>query len=72
MNHTEKLALRQALEALAVDYWYEVDFNWGQNADAYYTDDAVFTTSQKSRTGRAAIADFYTRGRRAARAPRCT
>ena len=59
MNHIEKLAIRQALEALAVDYWYEVDFNWGQDAHAYYTEDAVFTTSQKSRTGRAAIADFY-------------
>ncbi|WP_219218667.1 nuclear transport factor 2 family protein [Variovorax boronicumulans] len=59
MNHTDKLALRQTLEALAIDYWYEVDFNWGQEAPAYYTEDAVFTTSQKSRTGRAAIADFY-------------
>ncbi|MCW5223127.1 hypothetical protein D5041_05820 [Verminephrobacter aporrectodeae subsp. tuberculatae] len=55
----ETLALRHTLQALAIDYWYEVDFNWGQNAHAYYTEDAVFTTSQKSRTGRAMIADFY-------------
>ncbi|ABM58798.1 conserved hypothetical protein [Verminephrobacter eiseniae EF01-2] len=59
MTQDELLALRHRLEALAIDYWHEVDFNWGQNAHAYYTEDALFTTSQKSRTGRAVIAEFY-------------
>jgi ketosteroid isomerase-like protein len=55
----QALALRQQFEALAIEYWYDVDFGWGRNAHAYYTEDAVFTTSLKSRVGRAEIQAFY-------------
>jgi len=27
----------QALTTLEVNYWYEVDHNWGRNARAFYT-----------------------------------
>src|SRR5690606_22253635 len=54
------LLARQQLEALAVEYWYEVDVNGGGRAHAFYTEDATFTTSIKTRRGREAIRDFYT------------
>lgn len=54
------LLARQQLEALAVEYWYEVDVNGGARAHEFYTEDATFTTSIKTRRGRAAIRDFYT------------
>lgn len=59
MNSKQRLALRQELEALVIDFWHEVDFNWGDQAHTYYVDDAVFTTSIKTRQGRQAIYDFY-------------
>jgi len=61
MTPTE-LALRQQLEALAVDYWHEVDLQDGSGAPAYYTEDAVFGTSVREYRGRPAIEAFY-RGR---------
>lgn len=54
------LRARQELEALAVEYWYEVDVNGGHRAHEFYTDDATFTTSIKTRHGREAIREFYT------------
>lgn len=62
------LRARQELEALAVEYWHEVDVNGGRAALAFYTEDAVFTTSLKSRRGRDEIHAFYTA--RTARGPR--
>ncbi len=62
------LRARQALEALAVEYWHEVDVNGGREAHAFYTEDAIFTTSLKSRRGRDEIRAFYTA--RTARGPR--
>lgn len=59
MNYQERLSLRQELESLVVDFWHEVDFNWGEKAHTYYAADAVFTTSIKTRHGRQAIHDFY-------------
>jgi hypothetical protein len=59
MNSKERQEVRQELEALAIDYWYEVDFNWGQQAHAFYTADAEFTTSLKTRRGHQEIRDFY-------------
>ncbi|HEY9281767.1 MAG TPA: nuclear transport factor 2 family protein [Eoetvoesiella sp.] len=53
------LLIRQELEALAIEYWYEVDTNWGRKAHEFYTDDATFSTSVKTRRGLAQIQDFY-------------
>ncbi len=47
---------------LNIDYWYDVDRHEGRSAHEFYTEDGVFTTSIRSRTGRDAIAAFY-RGR---------
>jgi hypothetical protein len=68
MNIKEQLALRYELEALAIDFWHEVDANGGRNAASYYVDDAVFATSIREYHGRAAIHDFY--NRREQRGPR--
>jgi len=59
MDIQHKLAIRQELEALAIDFWHDVDFNWGRGAHDFYTEDAVFTTSVQPRTGRTAIQEFY-------------
>lgn len=53
------LSIRQELEALAVDYWYEVDANGGVRAHEFYTADAIFSTSMKTRQGQSQIQDFY-------------
>ncbi|CAN5386348.1 hypothetical protein BH09PSE5_BH09PSE5_30630 [soil metagenome] len=63
MNKSEQLALRQELEALAIEYWYEVDIKGGSQAPRYYTDDAVFRTSVSEYRGRAALDAFYSRRR---------
>jgi len=53
------LKARQELEALAVEYWYEIDVHGGGNAHLFYTEDATFTTSLKSRRGHDEIRAFY-------------
>ena len=50
------------IERLNVDYWFDVDRHEGLKAHEFYTEDGIFTTSIRSRTGRDAIATFY-RGR---------
>lgn len=54
--------IEAAIERLNVDYWFDVDRHDGQRAHTFYTEDGVFTTSIRSRTGHEAIAAFY-RGR---------
>lgn len=61
MNYQELLAQRYELEALAIDFWHDVDANGGRNAASYYADDALFATSIREYRGRAAIQDFYNR-----------
>lgn len=55
----ERLALTQELEALCVDYWHEVDTNWGRNAPEYYTEDGEFIGPEASYKGRDTIRKFY-------------
>ena len=61
----------QALTTLEVNYWYEVDHNWGRNARAFYTSQGFFAIGDKTMAGPDAIADFYrwreSRGERVAR-----
>ncbi|MCK9918383.1 nuclear transport factor 2 family protein [Microbacteriaceae bacterium K1510] len=68
MTHPAVLA---ALTTLVVDYWYEVDRNWGRNAQAFYVDDGEFAIGAKVMGGKEAVAGFYrwreTRGERTAR-----
>ena len=57
--HLDRLRLTQELHALLVDYWHDVDTNWGRNAPGYYTEDAVFEASRNSYQGREQIRAFY-------------
>jgi hypothetical protein len=59
MNFEERLRAKQELEMLLIDYWYDVDTNWGRNAGDYYTDDAVFESTRASYHGKAKIQQFY-------------
>jgi hypothetical protein len=54
-----RLELTQELEALVVDYWHDVDTNWGRNAPDYYTPDGVFYGSTNAYKGREKIRQFY-------------
>ncbi|WP_121062426.1 nuclear transport factor 2 family protein [Chachezhania antarctica] len=55
----DRLALTQHLHALLIDYWHDVDTNWGRNAPDYYTEDAEFVGSKHSYIGREKIRAFY-------------
>jgi hypothetical protein len=55
----ERLALTQELHALLIDYWHDVDTNWGRRAPEYYTEDGVFVGPAASYEGREKIRAFY-------------
>lgn len=55
----ERIALTHTLHALLVDYWHEVDSNWGRKAPEYYTPDGVFQGPAASYAGRDKIRQFY-------------
>ncbi len=55
----DRLALTHELHALCVDYWHDVDTNWGRNAPDYYTDDAEFIGSASTYSGKEKIRAFY-------------
>ena len=62
MDPQQTQRIEAEIERLNVDYWYEVDRHDGRDSHLFFVEDGVFTTSIRSRTGRAAIAEFY-RGR---------
>lgn len=55
----KRLELTQELHALVIDYWHDVDSNWGHNAPNYYAPDGVFIGPAASYPGREKIAAFY-------------
>src|SRR5262245_11244647 len=59
MDTLERLQILREIEDLSIDYWNDVDTNWGQKAHEYFTEDGSYTTTLQTRTGRAAIKDFY-------------
>lgn len=65
------LDILQALAALEVNYWFEVDHNWGRNARTFYTAHGIFAIGDKTMASPDAIAEFYawreSRGERVAR-----
>lgn len=67
----DELRIRQELEVLNIAFWRDVDSNWGRGAHEFFTEDGVYTTSQKARQGHDAIRGFYverqSRGERVAR-----
>ena len=56
---SERLALTHELHALVVDYWHDVDTNWGRGAPDYYTPDGEFIGPAASYKGRENIRKFY-------------
>ncbi len=71
MNRTDKLLIHVELYSLTVDYWHDVDRNWGRNAPSYFTENGVFHAAGRVYSGRDQIEKFYrwreTRGARIAR-----
>lgn len=59
MAELDPIRVRHELEALLMEYWHDVDTNWGRNAGDYYTDDAVFIGGTATYTGKAQIQAFY-------------
>jgi SnoaL-like domain len=59
MDFQDQLRARQELEVMLIEYWHDVDTNWGRNAGPYYTEDGIFETSKHSYHGRAKIEQFY-------------
>jgi len=59
MNRTERLLATQELQALLMEYWHDVDTNWGRNAPEYYTEDGIFEGPEASYQGREKIRQFY-------------
>ncbi|MEW6450130.1 MAG: nuclear transport factor 2 family protein [Pseudomonadota bacterium] len=70
-NDRAGAAALQELTALEIDYWYDVDFNWGRHASGFYTDGGLFAIGESRMQGTDAIRDFYAwregRGTRTAR-----
>lgn len=66
-----EMLLLYELTKLEVDYWYEVDHNWGRSAHDYYVAEGDFTIGDTTMHGVAAVAAFYKwrqqRGERTAR-----
>jgi hypothetical protein len=54
-----RAALAQELQAILIEYWHDIDTNWGRNAGMYYTEDAEFIGEAATYSGRAKIEEFY-------------
>ena len=72
MDRLERHLIWTDLEKLTVDYWHEVDTNWGRGAHEYFVEDGTFQASNDTIfRGRKEIKNFYTwresRGARVAR-----
>src|SRR5688572_30818229 len=55
----DRLALTQQLQALLVDYWYDVDTNWGRNAPEYFAPDGIWVGERQMFEGREGVRGFY-------------
>jgi hypothetical protein len=49
----------QLLTELEVNYWHDVDHNWGRMAHTLYVDNGAFIIGDKLMAGCSAIAEFY-------------
>lgn len=59
MDSAEATAISRHLEERLIAYWHDVDFNWGENAADYYTEDGLFLSSTSRYEGRDQIREFY-------------
>lgn len=56
---SERLDLTLQLHVLVIDYWHDVDSNWGHKAPDYFTPNGVFIGPAASYEGREKIRAFY-------------
>jgi len=61
MNRTERLLVKNEIAERVLDYWNEVDTNWGAKAPGYFTEGGIFAshTSDMRLEGRDEIEAFY-------------
>ena len=59
MDRESTLALNAELALQLADYWHEIDFNGGEGAREYYTEDAEFHGQFASYIGVEKIQQFY-------------
>jgi len=59
MDKAKQQIIARELHDKVIAYWHDVDFNWGRNAGAHYTEDGVFDGSTFSYNGRSQIEEFY-------------
>lgn len=59
MTGPDKSSILQRLTELEVEYWYDVDFNWGRTAHTHYAADGWFAIGDTRMDGPAAVAEFY-------------
>src|SRR5271169_6820379 len=52
-------ATLERLTELEIEYWHDVDFNWGRNAHTSYLDTGVFAIGDRRMKGQDEIAGFY-------------
>jgi hypothetical protein len=55
----DRCSTLQRLTELEVDYWHDVDFNWGRTAHTRYLEDGTFIIGDIRMEGREAISQFY-------------
>lgn len=55
----ERIELTHLLHALCVDYWHDIDSNWGHNAPQYYLPDGEFIGPEATYKGHDKIRAFY-------------
>ncbi len=59
MDRTERLLTTQELHSQLMEYWHDVDTNWGRNAPEYYTEHGIFEGPEATYQGREKIRAFY-------------
>lgn len=61
MNRTEMMLAKSEIAERVLDYWNEVDTNWGAEAPGYFTEAGIFAshTSDMRLEGRDEIEAFY-------------
>lgn len=59
MEQTEASIISRHIEEKLSAYWHDVDFNWGRNAGAHYTEDGVFEGTTIRYENRKEIETFY-------------
>src|SRR4051794_541184 len=71
MSTRKDIELWFDLHDLAVQYWADVNSNFGKRAHEFYVEDGLFMIGENRHAGRKAIQEFYawreTRGARVAR-----